>query len=70
MYLKVEAEVIKLQESRRGSASKSEAQDMAISILRLRLGSNCLSYFLLLPSLLFSDKFSCFECQFICELKS
>lgn len=32
----VEAEVIKLQESRRGSASKSEAQDMAISILRLR----------------------------------
>ncbi|KAK6114741.1 hypothetical protein DH2020_007010 [Rehmannia glutinosa] len=32
----VESEVIKLRESRRGSASKSEAQDMAISILRLR----------------------------------
>ncbi|KAK4403077.1 Clp protease adapter protein ClpF, chloroplastic [Sesamum angolense] len=32
----VESEVIRLQESRRGSASKSEAQDMAISILRLR----------------------------------
>ncbi|KAL8533690.1 hypothetical protein ACS0TY_009910 [Phlomoides rotata] len=32
----VESEVIKLQESRRGSASKSEAQDMAIRILRLR----------------------------------
>ncbi|XP_047957319.1 clp protease adapter protein ClpF, chloroplastic-like isoform X1 [Salvia hispanica] len=32
----VETEVIKLRESRRGSASKSEAQDMAISILRLR----------------------------------
>ncbi|KAH0671667.1 hypothetical protein KY285_025287 [Solanum tuberosum] len=32
----VETEVLKQQESRRGSASKSEAQDMAISILRLR----------------------------------
>ncbi|KAL3819511.1 hypothetical protein ACJIZ3_005416 [Penstemon smallii] len=32
----VESEVIKLQEIRRGSASKSEAQDMAIRILRLR----------------------------------
>ncbi|XP_047259637.1 clp protease adapter protein ClpF, chloroplastic-like [Capsicum annuum] len=32
----VESEVLRQQESRRGSASKSEAQDMAISILRLR----------------------------------
>ncbi|GFQ02060.1 F-box only protein 21 [Phtheirospermum japonicum] len=32
----VESEVIKLRESRRGSSSKSEAQDMAISVLRLR----------------------------------
>ncbi|KAK6157899.1 hypothetical protein DH2020_012147 [Rehmannia glutinosa] len=32
----VESEVIKLRESRRGSASKSEAQDMAISILHLQ----------------------------------
>ncbi|XP_059317244.1 clp protease adapter protein ClpF, chloroplastic isoform X2 [Lycium ferocissimum] len=32
----VETEVLRQQESRRGSASKSEAQDMAISILRLR----------------------------------
>ncbi|CAA0828733.1 uvrB/uvrC motif-containing protein [Striga hermonthica] len=32
----VEIEVIRLRESRRGSTSKSEAQDMAISILRLR----------------------------------
>ncbi|KAL2546679.1 uvrB/uvrC motif-containing protein [Forsythia ovata] len=32
----VESEVIKLQENRRGSASKSEVQDMAISLLRLR----------------------------------
>ncbi|KAL0336469.1 UNVERIFIED_CONTAM: Clp protease adapter protein ClpF, chloroplastic [Sesamum radiatum] len=34
--VQVESEVIRLRESRRGSASKSEAQDMAISILRLR----------------------------------
>ncbi|XP_073059342.1 clp protease adapter protein ClpF, chloroplastic [Primulina eburnea] len=32
----VESEVIKLRENRRGPAAKSEAQDMAISILRLR----------------------------------
>ncbi|KAL3631209.1 hypothetical protein CASFOL_024193 [Castilleja foliolosa] len=32
----VESEVIKLRESRSGSSSKSEAQDMAISVLRLR----------------------------------
>lgn len=32
----VDAEVIKQQEAKRGSASKSEAQDKAISILRLR----------------------------------
>lgn len=32
----VESEVLRQQESRRGPASKSEAQDMAISILRLR----------------------------------
>ncbi|KAJ8569995.1 hypothetical protein K7X08_006572 [Anisodus acutangulus] len=32
----VETEVLRQQESRKGSASKSEAQDMAISILRLR----------------------------------
>ncbi|KAL3511073.1 hypothetical protein ACH5RR_030474 [Cinchona calisaya] len=32
----VEAEVIRQQETRRGSTSKSEVQDMAISILRLR----------------------------------
>lgn len=32
----VEEEVIKQQEARRGSGSKSEVQDMAISILRLR----------------------------------
>ncbi|KAK3027368.1 hypothetical protein RJ639_040166 [Escallonia herrerae] len=33
---KVETEVIRLQETKSGSASKSEAQDKAISILRLR----------------------------------
>ncbi|XP_010066867.2 clp protease adapter protein ClpF, chloroplastic isoform X2 [Eucalyptus grandis] len=32
----VEAEVIKQQEAKRGSSSKSEAQDKAISIIRLR----------------------------------
>ncbi|KAK4788750.1 hypothetical protein SAY86_020069 [Trapa natans] len=32
----VEAEVIKLQDSKRGSTSKSEAQDKAISLIRLR----------------------------------
>lgn len=32
----VEAEVIRMQEAKRGSTSKSEAQDKAISILRLR----------------------------------
>ncbi|XP_031400491.1 LOW QUALITY PROTEIN: clp protease adapter protein ClpF, chloroplastic [Punica granatum] len=32
----VEAEVVKLQEAKRGSSSKSEAQDKAISLIRLR----------------------------------
>lgn len=33
---KVEAEVIRQQEAKRGSTVKSEAQEKAISILRLR----------------------------------
>jgi len=33
---KVEAEVMRQQEAKRGSSSKSEAQDKAISIIRLR----------------------------------
>ena len=34
--LKVEAEILKQQEAKRGLSSKSEAQDKAISIMRLR----------------------------------
>ena len=36
LYWKVEAEVAKQQEGKRGSSSRSEAQDKAISIIRLR----------------------------------
>lgn len=36
-FSKVEEEVIKQQQSKRGLSSKSEAQDKAISIIRLRL---------------------------------
>ena len=39
-FLKVEEEVIRQQETRKGTTSKSEVQDMAISILRLK----CVSY--------------------------
>jgi len=36
-FSKVEEEVIKQQQSKRGLSSKSEAQDKAISIIRLQL---------------------------------
>jgi len=35
-FWKVEEEVIKQQQSKRGLSSKSEAQDKALSIIRLR----------------------------------
>lgn len=51
VHWKVEAEVIRQQETKMGSTAKSEAQDTAISIIRLRWGSH--NFFVYLRNVLF-----------------
>lgn len=64
-FCKVEAEVIRQQEAKRGSSPKSEAQDMAISIIRLRY-AQIFAIFYLIKVLIQWERCNLYVSSFYC----